>query len=61
MIHNFAPRYDFDNRCPLISVRSLVADRMANLHCNEKIVIEAGTNVMYRLEKRINIQQLDRC
>ena len=60
MIHNFAPRYVFDNSCPSIDW-SLVADRMANLHCNEKIVIVADRNVVYHLEKRINIQQLDRC
>ena len=60
VIHNFAPRYIFDNSCPSIDW-SLVADRMANLHCNEKIVIAASMIVVYRLEKTIKIQQLGRC
>ena len=62
MIDNLALTYNFDSSCTSIEkFVCLMADRMANLHCNEKIVIAAGMNLVYRLEKRINIQQLDRC
>lgn len=64
MIHSLALEYNFDiDSCPLRRADFvwLMADRMANLHYNEKIVIAAIMNVVYRLEKTINIQQLNRC